>query len=129
MGPFLRYTALRLVVLVAVGALLWAVGLRYLLWAVLTVVLAAGVSYLLLSGPRDALLERLARSRPAPTDEDAPRRRARPDEDSAAEDAVLDAAVPAPDEQPRGTEAGAPDGPDASAQRQPDAQGERERQL
>lgn len=107
MGSFLRYTALRLVVLVAVGALLWAVGLRYLLWAVLTVVLAAGVSYLLLSGPRDALLERLGRSRPAPADEDAPRRRARPDEDAASEDAALD----------------------ASAQRQPDAQGERESQL
>lgn len=107
MGPFLRYTALRLLVLVAVGALLWAVGLRYLLWAVLTVVLAAGVSYLLLSRPRDALLERLGRSRPAPTDEDAPRGRARPDEDSAAEDAALD----------------------ASAQAEPDAQGDRERQL
>lgn len=112
MGPFLRYTALRLIVLVGVGALLWAVGLRYLLWAVLTVLLAAAVSYLLLSGPRDALLARLERSRPAPADEDAPRRRARPDEDSAAEDAALDASAP-----------------DASAQRQPDAQGDREGQL
>lgn len=107
MGPFLRYTALRLVVLVGVGAVLWAVGVRYLLWAVLTVLLAAAVSYVLLSGPREALLERLGRSRPAPTDEDAPRRRARPDEDAAAEDAALD----------------------ASAQGEPDAQGDRERQL
>ena len=121
-GPFLRYTALRLLVLVAVGALLWAVGLRYLLWAVLTVLVAAAVSYVLLAGPRDALLARLGRSRPAPADEDALRRTGRAgraDQDAAAEDAALDAAE-------RSTDRPVDDGP---SQRQADAQGDRERQL
>ena len=126
-GPFLRYTALRLLVLVLVGALLWAVGLRYLLWAVLTVLVAAAVSYLLLSGPRDALLERLGRSRPAPVDEDAPRRRVRPDRDSAAEDAALDAAERAAPDPAVGVARTDP-APQRS-ERQADAQGDRERQL
>ena len=136
-GPFLRYTALRLLVLLAVGALLWAVGLRYLLWAVLTVLVAAAVSYVLLSGPRDALLARLGRSRPAPVDEDAPRRPARAtraDRDAAAEDAALDAAEQ-PDDRPTdrgGLAAGPPPRADPAgdgSEGQADAQGDRERQL
>ncbi len=84
-GPFLRYTALRLLVLVVVGAALWFAGLRGLLWALVMVAVAAGVSYVLLTKPREALLDRLARGRPARTvDEDL-------DEDAAAEDAAVNA--------------------------------------
>ncbi len=81
-APFLRYTALRLLVLLVVGAGLWFAGLRGLLWALITVVVAAGISYVLLSEARDALLDRLSKGRPARVvDED--------DEDAAAEDAAL----------------------------------------
>lgn len=58
MGPFVRYTALRLAVLAAVGGVLWLAGLRGLLWALVSVLVAAALSYVLLAGPRDALLQR-----------------------------------------------------------------------
>ena len=82
-GPFLRYTALRLLLLVLVGAGLAFAGVRGLLWALITVAVTAALSYVLLAGPRDALLERLSRGR-------APRRVDEDDEDATAEDAALD---------------------------------------
>ncbi len=118
-GPFLRYTALRLIVLLVVGAGLWFAGLRGLLWALVTVAVAAGVSYVLLGGPRDALLDRLAQGRPARVvDED--------DEDAAAEDAALDAG-PAFDEAPEMRER--PASSVRSGDGEPDAQRQREDQL
>jgi hypothetical protein len=87
MGPFLRYTALRLAVLAGVGGALWLAGLRGLLWALVSVLVAAALSYVLLTGPREALLaqwsaaraartaqppraQRLRRAGAAPSDED-----------------------------------------------------------
>jgi hypothetical protein len=64
-GPFVRYTLLRLLVLAAVGALLLAVGMRGLLWGVVTVLVAAAVSYLVLPGPRAEVLARLESGRAA----------------------------------------------------------------
>lgn len=55
----MRYTLLRAGVLAVVGGLLWLAGLRGLLWAVVAVLVAAGASYVLLSGPRSAALASL----------------------------------------------------------------------
>ncbi len=144
-APFLRYTALRLIVLLVVGAGLWFAGLRGLLWALVTVVVAAGISYVLLSGARDALLDRLSKGRPVrDVDED--------DEDAAAEDAALAArsavVLPVSEELPemrertmRSRPAGTTDGDDShvtssqepaasgSAEAQADAERHRENQL
>jgi len=56
-SPFLRYTLLRLALLVGAGGVLWLVGLRGLPWAVVTVAVAAVAAYLLLTGPREAVLQ------------------------------------------------------------------------
>lgn len=94
MGPFVRYTLLRLAVLAAVGAALWLVGLRGLLWAALSVALAAGLSYLLLARARaevlavwDAGREARGAGRPRVSDEEAE-----------------DAAATPPDEPPGGAD-------------------------
>ena len=91
MVPFLRYTLLRFTLLLAVGAALYALGLRDLLLVALTVVISAVLSYLLLSGPRQVLVQRMEERAAARAS------RARPvDEDAATEDAALDQRRDAP---------------------------------
>ena len=99
----MRYTLLRLAVLAVVGALLLAVGLRGLLWAVVTVLVAAAVSYLLLSGPRAQVLARLEAGRRGSGAPGRGRRGRTSDE--SVEDAAADAvdrpgAGPAPGDRP-----------------------------
>lgn len=53
MGPFVRYSILRLTLLVAVGAVLWVVGARGWLWLLLTALISVTVSYVLLKLPRE----------------------------------------------------------------------------
>lgn len=88
----MRYTLLRLGVLAVVGALLWAVGLRGALWAVVSLLVAAAASYVLLSSARTAVLEQLEARRAAAGagSARAGRRpgRARPVSDEEAEDAA-----------------------------------------
>lgn len=83
-GPFVRYSLLRLLVLVAIGAAMWVAGARSWLWLLLTALLSLVVSYVFLRGPREAAalalnarVEGRTRSRLG----------ARLDEDAAAEDA------------------------------------------
>lgn len=84
MGPFVRYSILRLTLLVAVGLVLWAVGARGVLWLVLTAVVSITVSYVLLRQPREqaaqALDARAQGRRPSRTTR-------RIDQDAADEDA------------------------------------------
>ncbi len=54
MGPFVRYSLLRLLVLVGVGALMWVAGARSWLWLLLTALLSLVVSYVFLRGAREA---------------------------------------------------------------------------
>ena len=85
MVPFLRYTLLRFTLLVAVGAALYALGLRDLLLVALTLVVSAVLSYLLLAGPRQVLVERMEERAAARAS------RARSgDADAATEDAALE---------------------------------------
>lgn len=83
----LRYSLLRLLVLLASLALLYLVGARGWLWLILSVVVAAGVSYLVLPRQRDAAagtLQARAQER---------REHAKlGDADAEAEDAAIDAA-------------------------------------
>lgn len=51
--PVLVYTIARLLILAASGAVLWLLGTRGLLWVLLSFVIAALVSYVLLSKLRD----------------------------------------------------------------------------
>ncbi len=53
MGPFVRYSILRLTLLVAVGAVLWVVGARGWLWLLLTALISVTLSYVLLKLPRE----------------------------------------------------------------------------
>ena len=80
-------TLLRVAVLVGVGAVLWVVGLRGLLWAVAAVAIAAALSYLLLTGPREAVLARWSGEPGAPGDPGGPGARRRGLTDEEAEDA------------------------------------------
>ncbi len=48
----MRYSILRLTLLVAVGAVLWVVGARGWLWLLLTAVISVTASYVLLTLPR-----------------------------------------------------------------------------
>lgn len=50
----MRYSLLRLLVLVVVGALMWVAGARSWLWLALTALLSLVVSYVFLRGPRQA---------------------------------------------------------------------------
>ncbi len=79
MGLFLRYTALRLLLLVAVAGVLVLLGVRGPLLVVLAVLISAALSYVLLSGPRNAVVRHL--------EQRAAARRAAADPDAAAEDA------------------------------------------
>lgn len=87
MGPFVRYSILRLTLLVAVGAVLWLVGARGVLWLVLTALVSFALSYVLLRLPREqaaaALDDRVSGRRRSGLDE-------RIDRDAAAEDAEDD---------------------------------------
>jgi hypothetical protein len=89
-GPFVRYSILRLTLLVAVGLVLWAVGARGWLWLLLTAVVSFTASYVLLRLPR----EQVAQSLEARRRGEAPARPSRPsrtsrriDQDAADEDA------------------------------------------
>lgn len=59
MGPFVRYSILRLTLLVAVGAVLWAVGARGWLWLLLTALVSFALSYVLLRLPREQAAQAL----------------------------------------------------------------------
>ena len=87
MGPFVRYSILRLTLLVAVGAVLWLVGARGVLWLVLTALVSLALSYVLLRLPREqaaaALDDRVSGRRRSGLDE-------RIDRDAADEDAEDD---------------------------------------
>ena len=85
MVPFLRYTLLRFTLLVAVGGLLHLLGLRDLLWILLTVVVSAALSYVLLAGPRQVVVERMEQRAAART-----ARAPRVDEDAEVEDAAAE---------------------------------------
>lgn len=85
----LRYSLLRLTVLVAVGAAAWAAGLREVWWLLATAVGSLLVSLVVLRGPRDQVVRHLEERRAA----DRPRRgRRRSLDDTEAEDAADDAA-------------------------------------
>ena len=58
-GPFVRYSILRLTLLVAVGLVLWALGARGLLWLLLTAVVSIAASYVLLRLPREQAAQAL----------------------------------------------------------------------
>ena len=58
--PFVIYSVLRLALFAACLGLLWWAGLRSWLVAVVAAFLAWGLSYVLLSGPRDAAARQLA---------------------------------------------------------------------
>ncbi len=91
--PFVVYSLLRLALFGVCLGLLWWAGLRSWLVAIVAAFLAWGLSYVLLSGPRDAAARQLA--------EQAERRRAagerpvlskRAQEDADLEDAADEAA-------------------------------------
>ncbi len=87
MGPFVRYSILRLTLLVAVGAVLWLVGARGWLWLLLTALVSLALSYVLLRLPREqaaaALDERVSGRKRSGLDQ-------RLDQDAADEDAEDD---------------------------------------
>ena len=81
MNPVLSFTVLRIALLAAVLAVLYALGARGMLLLVLTAVISLALSYVLLAGPRAAVtrkLEERASGRGA--------RGGRQSEDEAAED-------------------------------------------
>jgi hypothetical protein len=87
--PIVRYTLLRVLLFFAVFAFLVAVGMRGLLLIVAAFAITAALSYLVLAGPRRAVVERLearAQARAAGPD------RHKRDADADLEDAALDAA-------------------------------------
>ncbi|PWJ45096.1 Protein of unknown function [Quadrisphaera granulorum] len=59
MAPFLRYGLLRISLFFLVGLIGYAVGMRQLLLVAFAVIVSAVLSYLLLGGPRQVLVERL----------------------------------------------------------------------
>lgn len=59
--PLLTYTAMRIALVLGAGALLWVLGVRGWLLLVLSVVIGAGLSYVLLDGPRRAAANELQR--------------------------------------------------------------------
>lgn len=60
MTPWVRYTTMRLLLLLLVALVLYAVGARGFLLIVLAALISAALSYLLLRGQRDALALRIA---------------------------------------------------------------------
>lgn len=81
---FVLYSALRLVLLVLVGAVLYAVGLREWPLVLVSALVALMLSYLLLVRPRAAAAEYLAARRERRADVRAV------DDDASAEDAAFD---------------------------------------
>ncbi|WP_218123519.1 DUF4229 domain-containing protein [Quadrisphaera sp. DSM 44207] len=79
MGPFVRYTMLRLLLLAGVIGVLLLAGVQGPLLLLLAVLISAGLSYVLLAGPRQAVVARL--------EQRAATRRTAEDPDAAAEDA------------------------------------------
>lgn len=59
--PLLTYTSLRVALVVGAGALLYVLGVRSWLLVVLAVLIGAGLSYVLLAGPRQAAADDLER--------------------------------------------------------------------
>ncbi|MGC0143008.1 DUF4229 domain-containing protein [Pseudactinotalea sp. Z1732] len=59
--PLLTYTLLRVALVVGAGALLYVLGVRSWLLVVLAVLIGAGLSYVLLAGPRQAAADDLER--------------------------------------------------------------------
>lgn len=98
----LRYSLLRLAVLVGSLAVLYLVGARGWLWLLLSVIVAGGVSYLVFPRQRDAAagtLQERARARREQT--------GMGDVDAEVEDAAIDAAsVDAPSTDTEGTDGG-----------------------
>ena len=90
--PFLRYSALRLLILLASLGLLWLLGMRGWWWLLMSVVIAAPISYLVLRPQRDAAVTTLAaRSERAKAAASAPPAKGS-DEDE--EDTLLDGVDP-----------------------------------
>lgn len=58
--PLLRYTLLRLAVLLASFGLFWLVGMRGWPWLIVSVIVASAVSYLTMRNQRDAAVGSLA---------------------------------------------------------------------
>ncbi len=81
--PVVVFSLLRLVLFAACFALLWWVGMRSWITAVVAAFLAWGISYAALSGPRDAAARYLA---------DRSQRTRRTEDDASVEDAADDAA-------------------------------------
>lgn len=59
MNPILSFTVLRIALLAAVLAVLYAVGARGILLLALAAVISLGLSYVLLAGPRAAVTRRI----------------------------------------------------------------------
>lgn len=81
--PLLRYTLLRLAVLVLSCGLTWLLGLRGWLWIIAAVAIAGAVSYLALPRQRIAAVTSLE-------NRSTSREHTRRDQDAEAEDAVID---------------------------------------
>ncbi|MEJ5944296.1 DUF4229 domain-containing protein [Pseudokineococcus basanitobsidens] len=87
MSVVVRYTLLRLSLLLAVGLLLYAVGARGVLWLLLTAVVSVAASYVLLRRPREQVTQALVDRQEGRTTSG---RRSRLAEDAAAEDADVE---------------------------------------
>ncbi|MFP5335348.1 MAG: DUF4229 domain-containing protein [Actinomycetes bacterium] len=87
MGPFLTYTALRLGLLVAAVAVLYAFGARGWLLLVLAAVASMALSFVLLGRARDEVARAVQRR----ADRPAPRRDGRPARGLAGDEAAEDA--------------------------------------
>ncbi|MGQ7295301.1 DUF4229 domain-containing protein [Quadrisphaera sp. KR29] len=104
MSAFVRYALMRILLFFLVALLGYAVGMRELLLVVFALVVSALLSYLVLGGPRQALVARLeehtARRRERAVARDQERRRSgrvsAAERDAAAEDADDDAQRSAP---------------------------------
>lgn len=98
-SPFIRYALMRILLFFLVALLGYAAGMRELLLVVFALVVSAVLSYLVLGGPRRALVERLeqrtAQRREKVAARDAERQRSgrvsAAERDAAAEDADDDA--------------------------------------
>ena len=93
MSPFLRYTLLRVLVIVVVALPLYALGLRGPLLLAAAVLLGAVVAYLVLAGPRRRMVDDLAARRERTGDRPARGGRTGRDADADAEDAAAEAAA------------------------------------
>lgn len=87
MGPFFRYTVLRLALLLAVVAALYAIGARGALLLLMALLISAALSFILLRRPRDEVAQRIAQRAEGRIDSRLARKAA---EDNAAEDADAD---------------------------------------